>query len=562
MLRRRVFRLIFTSFSALAILTATVLIADIVSRTHGIGVEKQYNVLLLTVESFRADAISDSLTPSLLDAVEHHGGIRFDHHRAVSAWTVPNIIALLTGVHPVYQGVHSRDQRLRDPVSLNLGRDGDGAMHSVQAFALIDSYANLGLIREVGETFEGMLARMRRSSNPMGIWYHFLDTHLPHQPTLPNGDKPKPDAPGFDAFLSIAPAANAAEFERRKAVSLLPAVPVSKGRFMQSDQPWVRAYYDSEIRYFDHWFADFFRQFLTLGLDRNTVLIITADHGEELAEQGRVGHASTTQEAVLRDEILNLPLFIWTPDEGQRRALLAWRESQVMTDHIDIGASLAAFSGNPVENRADVDGEPTVNGETALQGRELTGPVHRRRTMAFTSAAGFSEPDPKTTRYFLLSQEEDGVRDIVRLGPDGTLRETVSPNEIGSDRLNTLRAVMKDIVFPSTRTDSEAPGSQADHGIAWVWPPHSGVFQHADVVGHQMFEWDGDANATYILEYRAGPNGNLLSGEVAVQGNKYVFGAIDQSYWDTYLKPCGHLRLRVRTESGLGSSDWLSIRVE
>jgi len=50
-----------------------------------------------------------------------------------------------------------------------------------------------------------------------------------------------------------------------------------------------------------------------LGLLEDTLMIIGADHGEELLEHGFVGYASTSREAHLYDEIVNIPFLILFP---------------------------------------------------------------------------------------------------------------------------------------------------------------------------------------------------------------------------------------------------------
>ena len=44
-----------------------------------------------------------------------------------------------------------------------------------------------------------------------------------------------------------------------------------------------------------------------LGVLENTLMMIGADHGEELLEHVFIGHASTSREAHLYDEIVNTP---------------------------------------------------------------------------------------------------------------------------------------------------------------------------------------------------------------------------------------------------------------
>jgi arylsulfatase A-like enzyme len=50
------------------------------------------------------------------------------------------------------------------------------------------------------------------------------------------------------------------------------------------------------------------RAFDALGWDRDTLLIVTADHGEELGDRGHFGHGAT-----LFSEVLDVPLLVYPP---------------------------------------------------------------------------------------------------------------------------------------------------------------------------------------------------------------------------------------------------------
>jgi len=66
--------------------------------------------------------------------------------------------------------------------------------------------------------------------------------------------------------------------------------------------------YDAEIALVDHSIQLLVQGLQKLGLDRNTLLVVTADHGEEFLEHDFVAHAWT-----LYNESLHVPLIVWAP---------------------------------------------------------------------------------------------------------------------------------------------------------------------------------------------------------------------------------------------------------
>ncbi len=70
----------------------------------------------------------------------------------------------------------------------------------------------------------------------------------------------------------------------------------------------LRAIYDSAISYQDAQLGRFIEQLKTWGIWDQTMLVITADHGEELFEDRRCGHGGS-----LRDTLVRVPLLIHDP---------------------------------------------------------------------------------------------------------------------------------------------------------------------------------------------------------------------------------------------------------
>jgi len=69
------------------------------------------------------------------------------------------------------------------------------------------------------------------------------------------------------------------------------------------------ALYDSEIRFTDHHIGRLLDEIESLGLFEGSVVVVTADHGEEIMERGWIGHTRT-----LHRELLHVPLIIRLPD--------------------------------------------------------------------------------------------------------------------------------------------------------------------------------------------------------------------------------------------------------
>ena len=77
----------------------------------------------------------------------------------------------------------------------------------------------------------------------------------------------------------------------------------------------MRGLYDGQIREMDEtFFRPLVRKLKDLGLYDHTLVIVTADHGEELLEHGFIGHPSTSFKGAAYDELIRIPLTMTCPD--------------------------------------------------------------------------------------------------------------------------------------------------------------------------------------------------------------------------------------------------------
>jgi choline-sulfatase len=513
--------------------------------------KRPVNVILLTVESLRADRFSTALAPKFFAAARQ--ATAFEKHRAIASWTGPNIIALLTGLSPFVQGVHSRGQSVREDWDIALQRlAGAGwKIGSVQAFAKSENFDNLGMHVVSGETVPGWIARRRLAKEPFFFWHHYLGTHLPYNPA--------------GAFLSPAftmPESNDAALERMKAIRSLPAIRAGSVKFEPADKLYITELYDGGIREFDAWFDGFWRFLVSSGLREDTLLIVTADHGEELLDRGNVGHASTTRAGTLFEEVVRIPLFVWWP---KRFESVAKAESERASDHLDIMPTVFDVLN--------------IAAASPFSGTSLRNPPRENRWYAITSRAGFSEEYPDNIRRFVASVAEGRWKLIAEtdrrnlvsvhlhdLDTDPGERNDIalSRPEIVGRLLPPLSEKIENFVLPKerksvARTADGPAGVKSSATPQWLFPAESGTISWDALQGRAYLEWTGEPSDSYVLEYKAGSGALAVSGRIIVSGTKKDFGVFSRKYWDTWVVPYEEVKLRVRPESGSAWSSPLTL---
>gem|GEM_PF-4684394 len=129
-----------------------------------------------------------------------------------------------------------------------------------------------------------------RGEGPLFLFVNFMDAHSPYNP--PASSLKALDIPGRHVFSRY--------LRHRDLTAQWNALPAGKMEYLHD-------LYDGELRW-----LDMHLEKLVSWLDRrfgeNAVIIITSDHGEELGEEGRVGH-----EYGLSDILIRVPIFIRGP---------------------------------------------------------------------------------------------------------------------------------------------------------------------------------------------------------------------------------------------------------
>jgi arylsulfatase A-like enzyme len=224
--------------------------------------------------------------------------------------------------------------------------------------------------------------------------------------------------------------------------------------------------YDAEIAFLDFHLGTALAQLQSLPRLRNAVIVLTSDHGEELAERyepaaqraaGRYfehrgyGHGHT-----MHEELLHVPLLIRFPDR-----LHAGQRHSPAVQHTDLLPTLAAIAGIP----ADV----AVNG----QGRDLSAAIEEssateslRVLFAEYSLYGPELKQARVGELKLILRTDDGSSEAFDLESDpGELRGSPQESFAGGNELNDELTRWMETLPANPGTSDAAPGQAADAGL-------------------------------------------------------------------------------------------------
>jgi len=152
--------------------------------------------------------------------------------------------------------------------------------------------------------------------DPEESFFLFLHTYAVHDPYRP--------PPEFDQLFWEAEPPEVTD----SAGSFLRDVNMGRHQVSEETVAFYRAQYDAEIRYLDGVLEGFLGKLEELGLREETTLVITADHGEEFQQHGKLAHSQ------VYPETLHVPLLILHP------ALASGARVPDLVQSIDIAPTL------------------------------------------------------------------------------------------------------------------------------------------------------------------------------------------------------------------------------
>jgi len=288
------------------------LLCVLVLLAIGCGPEKDnYNVILITVDTLRADHLGcygySRDTSPFLDVLAKEG-ILFQN--AITCWpkTQPSMASMLTSTYPSSNTtIQMFIDGLPDDITLvseifkkkgyqTLGVTSNPQVGKKSRFdrgfdRFIESWME-GYYQKTGshdfksrpgyvklftnativndQAIDLLESRSRRRN--FFLWLHYMDTHGPYFPPKRYENYFSDWERGTPVALNVIPS-----YQRRY-------IPGTKE--IERDPEYYKIQYDREIRYWDDELKRLFSHLKKKGTLENTIVVITADHGESLDEHG------------------------------------------------------------------------------------------------------------------------------------------------------------------------------------------------------------------------------------------------------------------------------------
>jgi arylsulfatase A-like enzyme/Flp pilus assembly protein TadD len=286
---------------------AAIILLAILTATCRETVRRPLNVLLITVDTFRADRIGPG-TPSLVRLGRE--GIRFDSADSPVPLTLPAHASLMSGLLPLHHGLRNNGigsfPTSPDTLATVFSRGGYRTGAFVGSFILdhrfgldrgferyddeivrnmSDGGGTFDAERRGSEVVDRALVWLRQNdARPFFAWIHLYDAHAPYAPPPP---------------------------------------------YPQT--------YDGEVAYVDAQVAR-----LLAAIDRaNTIVVVAGDHGESLGEHGELTHG-----LLLYEPTLHVPMIVCAPS-------LAPRVIRTAISTVDLAPTIASLAGVPFPKPVD-----------------------------------------------------------------------------------------------------------------------------------------------------------------------------------------------------------------
>ncbi len=323
------------------------------------------SVLLVVIDTLRADHLGTygyaRPTSPNLDRLASDA-IVFERVVTQGGWTRPAMASLFTSLYPHVHGAVKSNQTLPAEattlaeslqeagyrtVGLQTNPFISGAKNLAQGFR--EYYERYGAN---GETLMNALFRWldRHEATQFFAYVHLMDVHLPYE--SPEANRAKFDVP-YHGQLDPNRVGT-----RKQILKLLPTL-------TDEDKQHVIALYDAGVNYADEQIGRLMDALRDRKLLDNTIVIITADHGEELFDRGGYEHGHS-----LYNEVSHVPLIIRNPRASKRPVRV-----RQLVRLIDVYPTVLGFVG--------------LNIPSSLMGRDL-GPAIANPDLDW-DLAGFSE---------------------------------------------------------------------------------------------------------------------------------------------------------------------------
>ncbi len=344
------------------------------------------NVILISLDCLRADHLpfygyEHDTAPFLTELADK--GILFTRAFATSNFTAPTHASMFTGVYPHQHGFIDFMCRIHTDMPTLAERLSRNGMNTTALTSWYCFSATSGMMRGFDECIvipgqnakEKALIQVEQTkewlgknrSKPFFLYSHFGQIHAPFNkcPGLEDAvEEPRNSRvkaiwevapPGGVIFRTLEWLENKINRWSRFGRILYRLVKIVRYRWFlgpmrqvvrdvragkitptEEDTRFAVHRYDQCIRYVDERLRDLFGTIRSLGLDKDTAMIIVGDHGEELFDHGQLFHGHS-----LHQELVHIPMLLILPESMQPFPATC----DVQVDQRDIAATFLDLLG-------------------------------------------------------------------------------------------------------------------------------------------------------------------------------------------------------------------------
>jgi len=405
------------------------------------------NLLVIVVDTLRRDHLGtygyDRNTSPAIDALAADA-VHFERAYATAPWTRPSVASMLTGLYPSAHGAMALNNllapslhTLAETLAVNGYRTGAVVSHVVlsrqfgfdQGFEVYDEEEAQGHdhLSTPGVTSRAIewIDSLPLDDRPFFLLVHYFDPHYQyrHHPDIGFASPPVGRLDGTESIEELR----------------------AFGASLTVDEVGLLLdLYDEEIRFTDQGIGQLLDHLRARGLYDRTLIVLTADHGEEFLERGWLGHTRT-----LHDELIAVPLLI--------------RHGRLSRNGSSVPGPVSLVSLVPTV--LELLGIPPAG--MRLEGPALAGAVRGTdappRTVVFSEVDFRGRPEKRAAQRAAIAGRYKLVRD--RLERRDRLFDLVEDpgerNEVGAQEPLRLERLQERLTRWSARIDPDAAAPPA-----------------------------------------------------------------------------------------------------
>jgi arylsulfatase A-like enzyme len=329
------------------------------------------NIIFYVSDSLRADSLScygyERETSPQIDRLASDG-VLFERAFSQAFKTVESSVSILTGLYPPTHGAYTTRHSIPEDaprIAERLQKEG----YATGGFSSLVQISRRRGFDTDFDTFDELFKKHRGSDSPVD-WAKLCTDHVTEW--LETVDEP------FFAFIwsngthnPYAP--RAGRFTEGGSNESIDGSLSSLRQATPEDASHVRDLYDDTIRHADRHFGRLLDHLKRAGVYEDTLIVLTADHGEVLSEHGRMEHAHWLPERVMRsvspgfvdsqklfepgahvghlsilpyNELLHVPAILKLPDQSE-----AGVRRSGMVETVDLMPTVASVAGIPLESQ-------------------------------------------------------------------------------------------------------------------------------------------------------------------------------------------------------------------